>query len=322
MKRHQNPARASRGQQYQSATLTEGHFDSATVKVAAKIAKRARQQGAYLGRGNFGEVYGIEGHVVKYPVLRDIHDRPRSPAEARGYLLHEAGVANELAEAGHRIVPVTVFVELPDGTPALVREYGEPLSKVAADEVVALEKGLYDVEATGKHGWDVADELLVMRRKDGTLFVADVGWWRVRQKPRSGWAGASLLPDLLGRWAVSAGLPKTTKKGLAINFAAKMDYLLGEIAILETEEHPDDYENWGEDLGPELAGQIAQRIESGLAVPDDVIDLLIRVERALERKGITIAVDTTPDLLRKLKRRTRIRRRRTQRDLQELRAAR
>ena len=236
--------------------------------------------------------------------------------------MHEAGVANELAEAGHRIVPVTVFVELPDGTPALVREYGEPLSKVAADEVVALEKGLYDVEATGKHGWDVADELLVMRRKDGTLFVADVGWWRVRQEPRSGWAGASLLPDLLGRWAVSAGLPKTTKKGLAINFAAKMDYLLGEIAILETEEHPDDYENWGEDLGPELAGQIAQRIESGLAVPDDVIDLLIRVERALERKGITIAVDTTPDLLRKLKRRTKIRRRRTQRDLQELRAAR
>ena len=287
-RRRRNPARASRGEQYQSATLTNGHFDTATVKVATKIAEKARRQGKKLGRGNFGEVYGIGGHVVKFPVL-DGFNRQKTPEQARAYLLHEAGVANELAEAGHRVVPVTVFVELPDGTPALVREYGEPLSKVTTDEVAALEEGLYDVEATGKQGWDVADELLVMRRKDGTLFVADVGWWRVRKKARKhGVYDSSEVPSLLSRWAKSVGLPARVQIALSFDLLRQENSLADLIVELEETTDPDDVIAllMAEDYGPDLANPIAERLDLGLPVSNAALSILNRIQMSLDRLGL------------------------------------
>ena len=287
--RHRNPARASRGEQYQSATLTDGHFDTATVKAATKIAQKARRDGKRLGRGNFGEVYGIGGHVVKFPVL-DGYNRQKTPEQARGYLLHEAGVANELAEVGHRVVPVTVFVELPDGTPALVREYGEPLSKVTTDEIAALEKGLYAVEATGKHGWDVADELLVMRRKDGTLFVADVGWWRVRKKARKhDFMDRSDVPGLLSGWAKSVGLPKKVRDALAFDFSYRIRHLLDLIENVADAEDEDDLfvTLLVQDEIPEMRAAIENRIALDLPVPAQASKALRSAEKAVARLGIS-----------------------------------
>jgi hypothetical protein len=288
-RRHRNPARASRGEQYQSATLTDGHFDAATVKAATKIAQKARLQGKKLGRGNFGEVYGIGGHVVKFPVLGG-YNRQKTPAEARGYLLHEAGVANELAEAGHRVVPVTVFVELPDGTPALVREYGEPLSKITTDEVAALEKGLYDVEATGKQGWDVADELLVMRRKDGTLFVADVGWWRARKKARKhNYEDRSDVPGLLSHWTKSVGLPKKVQDALDFDF----NYKIGRVyALMEDMKDAEDEDDLfvallAEDEVPELQAAIDARTALGFPVPAAAPKTLKDARAALAAFGVS-----------------------------------
>ena len=288
-RRHRNPARASRGEQYQSATLTDGHFDTATVKVATKIAQKARKKGQKLGRGNFGEVYGIDGHVVKFPVL-DGYNRQKTPEQARGYLLHEAGVANELAEDGHRVVPVTVFVELADGTPALVREYGKSLSKVTTDEVAALEKGLYDVEATGKQGWDVADELLVMRRKDGTLFVADVGWWRVRKKARKhNYEDRSDVPGLLSHWAKSVGLPTNIQKALDIDF----NYKIGRVyALMEDMKDAEDEDDLfvvllAEDEVPEMQAVVDARTALGLPVPSAATKAIKDARAALAAFGVS-----------------------------------
>ena len=113
------------------------------------------------------------------------------------------------------MVPLTVYVELADGTPALVREYGSVLRKVDMKEIAKLEHDLYAVEREGI-GWDVADELLVMRRKDGSLFVADVGFWRKRKKPRtaSGWDSHTDVPDLLSQWARSVDLPESVRTAL------------------------------------------------------------------------------------------------------------
>lgn len=288
-RRHRNPARASRGAEYQSATLTDGHFDLATVKAATKIAQKARRQGKRLGRGNFGEVYGIGGHIVKFPVLEG-YNRKKTPEEARGYLLHEAGVANELAEAGHRVVPVTVFVELPDGTPALVREYGEPLSKVTTEEVAALEKGLYAIESAGKQGWDVADELLVMRRKDGSLFVADVGWWRARKKARKhNYEDRSDVPGLLSHWAKSVGLPVEVQKALNIDF----NYKIGRVyALMEDMKDAEDEDDLfvallAEDEVPELQAAIDARTAIGFPVPVAAPKALRAARTALAGFGVS-----------------------------------
>ena len=285
-RRHRNPARASRGAAYQSATLTDGHFDTATVKAATRIAAKARKQGKPLGRGNFGETFGIGGHVVKFPVLTDIHGRTRTPAEARGYLLHEAGVANELAEEGHRVVPVTVFVELPGGTPALVREYGEPLSKVSSADIARLENDLYAVEATGRYGWDIADELLVMRRKDGSLFVADVGWWRARKQAREhNFMDRSDVPDLLVRWAGMVGLPDAVKAALRTDFRYATRRLLKAVASAEKVRKDDVFMDLlVEDAIPEMEERIEKRRAVDLPVPPEAIQALQAAYEVARRK--------------------------------------
>ena len=312
--------------QYQSATLTEGHFEDKVVKTATRIAEAARTKGKHLGDGNFGRAFLYGGHVVKYPRAgKSGYGHEYTPEQYKGYLLHEAGVANELVAAGHAVVPTTVYVELADGTPALVREYGDTLKTVSTEEIGAMETALRAIEDAGEHGWDVADELLVLRRENGSLFVADVGWWRVRdQKRQHDWSDHSDVPALLSRWAKAAGLPENVWKILGEDLKQKAHSISNVLAETATSTDPNDvYFDWlADDLGPELARPIAERGEVGLPVPDDAWALLAQIEAELARVGRSIDPYVPRDTMRKLRRQGEMRRRRTERELGELRAGR
>lgn len=171
------------------AYLTPGHFETREARQAAEIATKARTgEARYLGRGNFGEAFLVTTErgpvVVKVAAEVDIHGRRWSLEHQRQNFLHEAGVANELEEAGSRIVPRTVYVELPGGVPALVREYGVPVKRWSArararglltvQEFEAVEQELVAVENAG---WRVQDTIDLYRRRDGSIFVGDVGLW-------------------------------------------------------------------------------------------------------------------------------------------------
>lgn len=174
-----------------NATLTPDHFELPTVQQAERIAARARQDGEKLGRGNFGQAYKVPdpdapgGYVlVKLPAKKDMHGREWNLGELRSWFIHEAGVANELSEFTS-VVPHTVYVEV-KGRPALVREYGELVeNKLTVPEFDALAEELARIAA--RH-WKISDDLLVARRPDGSLFIADVGvWFPVDLADRSVW---------------------------------------------------------------------------------------------------------------------------------------
>jgi hypothetical protein len=60
-------ARASRGEQYQSATLTGDHAVEPQVLAARRWVDEARLQGKFLGNGHFGDVYLHEGLTTVGP---------------------------------------------------------------------------------------------------------------------------------------------------------------------------------------------------------------------------------------------------------------
>jgi hypothetical protein len=234
MKRKNNPARAGRSE-YRSRevreirdggpyytvksewlthppTLTEGHFYLPEVREAAVVAEHGREHGASLGRGNFGLTYltqTVHGPVVvKVAATEALYgNRQRwSRVDQQNNMMHEAGVANELADMGYDVVPRTTYVELADGTPALVREYGDLADSVTPDEFYALETRLLALEKAT--GWRVQDDLLVLRRPDGSLFIGDVGIWQP-PSARNGKTRAydpldSSLGSLLSKFAEAA----------------------------------------------------------------------------------------------------------------------
>lgn len=161
--------------------LTAEHDADARVQAALELADRAhRGEGRKLGEGNFGVAYQVDDQggervVVKFPQAKDIHGRPWSHVQQVENLMHEAGVANELGEAGFTIVPQIIYVTLHDGTPALVREYGDPVKTLTVKEFAEVEDALVAVEQLG---WRVEDSIDLYRRHDGSLFVGDVGFWR------------------------------------------------------------------------------------------------------------------------------------------------
>lgn len=200
------------------ARLTPDHNDLPVVKAARAIA--ARWQAAWtsrawerLGRGNFGIAYKVprsDGDLtLKFAADANIHERPYSRTEQTQALMHEAGIANELKAEGYSVIPVIVYVELDDGTPVLVREYGEPVDAKhppTEAEVDALEAELYAIEDSG---WAVLDELAVYRRPDGALFIGDVGFWQAPSGPRPGAPPRHRSPmdshvyGLVDRWLAS-----------------------------------------------------------------------------------------------------------------------
>lgn len=199
--RKANPAKAarevkSRGKRgdtrwdREPAYLTAGHHSRADTRRAAKIASTIAERGASLGKGNFGEVYWLDepqyaDFIVKVPTATNLHGRRWTEMEQRNNLLHEAGVANELTDAGFGdVVPSTVFVELADGRPALIREYGEPVDELSPMEYTTLERRLYEMER--QTGWRLQDLLQVYRRRSGGVFVGDVGLWKAPVEVRVG----------------------------------------------------------------------------------------------------------------------------------------
>jgi hypothetical protein len=165
-----------------------------------------------LGRGNFGQTFltqTAKGPItVKVAAAQALYGNKQrwTRADQQRNMMHEAGVANELAEMGYDVVPRTIYVELSDGTPALVREYGDLADTLTPDEFYALETRLLALEQ--ETGWRVQDDLLALRRPDGSLFIGDVGIWQpptVRQGKKSTYSTMdSSLGALLTNLAASA----------------------------------------------------------------------------------------------------------------------
>jgi hypothetical protein len=197
------------------ARLTRGHNRLPETIEAARSASRLDMEGyrtsdgeyrraQHLGSGNFGHAYRVDTddgpRVVKVPTSVSMHQRPWSHVEQTRNMMHEAGVANELASKGYRCIPKIVFTRH-GGTPTLVREYGEPVETMTAKEYASLERELVDIER--KRGWRVLDDLALYRRRNGSIFVGDVGFWqapekRVRGTKRAPWkAFDSSLDSLL-----------------------------------------------------------------------------------------------------------------------------
>lgn len=163
------------------AHVTEGHWQEPEVVEAARIAAKTQQgYDKHLGDGNFGVTYRVETpdgtRVVKVPAAYNMHRQPWTRAEQSRNLLHEAGVANELAALGYGAVPRGVYTEWGGGTPAFVREYGEPVTSITPAEYAEIERQLLSIERD--HRWRVEDDLQLYRRADGSLFVGDVGIWQ------------------------------------------------------------------------------------------------------------------------------------------------
>ncbi len=215
--------------------VSRDHWKRPDTAQAARIASRlkvapqsysytrdGKRQYGYvdpLGSGNFGAAYKVEAddapYVVKVASATNVHGRPWMRDEQTRNLRQEAGIANELASLGYSIVPRTTYVELDGGTPALVREYGEPLQTMTGAEYAELESQLLAIER--KHGWRVYDELSLYRRRDGSIFVGDVGFWRApsilaKGKRRREWRAmdsslGGLLQDAQKRHGVPDVMP-------------------------------------------------------------------------------------------------------------------
>lgn len=267
---------------YEGARLTDDHVHDPALRA---LADAAETTGELLGNGNFGVAYRVAGErgpvVVKLPTERDMHGRNRTRESQVAMFLHEAGIANELA-GRFTVVPVTAYVETSDGRPALVREYGEPLGGTTTiAEIADLEHQLYAVEAEGT--WDVADELLVLRRPGGSLFVADVGWWRKRAKPRgSSWMDGGDVPDLLYRWArreigeAVAGALSAGRTFYGTGPKTALAYVAEDLAAYAL---PADWESLVVTLEtqlPHVREAVRLRDEVGLPVPPEARDLVAR----------------------------------------------
>jgi len=261
--RQANPARARRdrrvGGQWQltPASLTDDHYERAETQLATEQAKRILADGVLLGEGNFGKVYWLDDPdhadvVLKVPRDRALygHQQEWTPEQKRDNLLHEAGVANEIRELGSTIVPDTVFVELGGDTPALVREYGEPIEHLSPTDYAEVEAALMALEP---HGWRVQDELLVMRRPDGSLFVADVGVWSHDEK-----VTLSELGSLLARWAESYGMDLR---------GATLPSLARDVESYESFAEFDEDGSFATMERRNLANALAKRREAGLPTP-------------------------------------------------------
>jgi hypothetical protein len=287
-----NPAVPARDLgQIRQARITPGHADRPEVRAAREIGTTAQLTGEPLGRGNFGATFRVDApdgspRVVKLPVEADVHGRTWDRMDLRAYFIHEAGIAEHLRTRGHTVVPKSVFVDLPNGGFAIVREYGEIATLAdVLDQLPAFERALIAVEADGVQ---VNDDLLVARRPDGSLFVADVGFWSLStdHPPHS---LAWLLRDALGALgapedvldAVRAGSlahPRNTRTfgGFDPDVLASFveDGLDPTRYFEDYARQVDGRDRLGlyvpEDVRAELADQVQILTRAGLPVPDDV----------------------------------------------------
>ena len=212
------------------AHLTADHWQDPAVIAAKDVANRTRSwsfalrpaasdeessligQSRQVGQGNFGIVYRVDTldgpRRVKIPAPYNVHQKTWTWEEQRANLLHDVGVSNEVRALGFDVVPVQVYTEF-GGTPALVGEWGEPVTELSGAEYGALEEALVAIERD--HGWRVRDDLQVYRRPDGSVYVGDVGFWGAPD-PQQKWTHqTTALPQLLDR------LQQQTLAGLTVD---------------------------------------------------------------------------------------------------------
>lgn len=175
------------------AHVTADHWNDPAVIEARALAEALRwEHNTLLGVGNFGVAYHARGRdgappkVVKMPAAHNMHGQPWGRDAQRHNLLHEAGVANELAALGYAVVPRGVYTEWDGGTPTFVREYGEPVTTLTPAEYGALEAELLSIEQDQR--WRVEDDLQLYRRPDGSVFVGDVGVWQAPSGHTKTWS--------------------------------------------------------------------------------------------------------------------------------------
>lgn len=289
--RRRNPARARRDRALpredgfdwvtEPAHLTDGHFNEADVVEALRIVETSPRQRTLLGQGNFGVTYSVPVGdryvVVKLPADKDVHGRTWKIPEQRQNFLHEAGVANELTALGVRIVPETVYVETPEGLPALVREYGEPVTAMSLDDFIVVEQALADVEALD---WRVEDEIDLYVRPDGTFFVGDVGIWHpisrgTDGKPRGMWEDDSSLDHLVP--ILAAKLLGKPYREMPTLFNLKRNTRWA-AEMVEEHEAGEELSGFQRHHGKLVVGglrqKVARRHQLGLPVPPDALAVL------------------------------------------------
>lgn len=190
-KRNSAIARRGEGDDAEPARTTADHWTDPAVIEAARIAESVqRGYNRRMGAGNFGVGYRADTpsgpRLVKLPAEHNLHEQPWSRAQQTAHIMHEAGVANELSALGYSLIPRGVYTEWGGGTPAFVREFGEPVTSLTPAEYGAVEAELLSIERD--HGWMVVDELQLYRRPDGSVYVGDVGLWQPPPRAKRAWS--------------------------------------------------------------------------------------------------------------------------------------
>lgn len=282
LRSRENPAIARRGRR--PPRLTRGHYKLQETIAARKDVEEVFRIGTkhhILGNGAFGLAYHLRGSpvAVKLPTATDLGGHPWSRSDQRDNLLNEAGVANELAARGYTIVPRIVYIELKDGTPALAREYGEPVTVLTRAEFEILERETTDVEL--KAGWDISDDQSLYRRADGSIFVGDVGEWVRRTTP---WIRSM---SVLGRW-----LEEIASKLVGIDVATLPHVFDDTMRVRDDIRHLtiDTAYAMGRNLYDLTLG-VTSRRNAGLSVPTKVIAAVTAAERAIKRGGPDIQAE-------------------------------
>jgi hypothetical protein len=265
------------------AHLTPDHQSEPQTLAARQWAAKVFDQGVELGQGNFGVSYRVDTSrgpvVVKIPAKRNIHGEEWDRKRLRGWFLHEAGVANELTAKGYRVVPWTVFVDRPLRTEidhpelpfALVREYGEEVRRLTPEEWYSLERSLYDLEV--ETGWHPNDDLLVLRRPDGSLFIGDVGIWSApSSQPQTDIGANSSLSWMLQKAAGQLVSPQAAKapplSSLLYSLRRAQDFET-EIGKRQRRLGNVVFDMWA-DLVEDLRRDAERRQAAGLVVPSEV----------------------------------------------------
>ena len=245
-----NPVRARRGSDASAKPrLTRGHLSLPETREAAKRAARTTLRTGFswrdggtdedpvyryghaqlVGTGNFGMVYRVDdarGPVaVKLPAAHDLARAAWSRDKQTDWMRQEAGVANELAAKGYSVIPRGVYTEFEGGTPAFVREWGEPVTSLTGQEFADLERQLLAIER--RHGWRIHDDLVLYRRADGTVFVGDVGFWEApRPGPKRKWeAMQSELPHLVQKLLKAVPLLSPDGAPARVRFVTDLELL-------------------------------------------------------------------------------------------------
>lgn len=283
------PPHLTRGHKHDPATIEATRTASHVVANSYRLGNGESAWPRHLGAGNFGIAWRIDTddgpRVVKLAAATNVHNRPWTREEQTRNLLHEAGVANELRALGFSCVPRAVFVRFAGGTPALVREYGEPAGVLTGAEYADLEAQLVAIERV--HGWQVHDDLALYRRADGTVFVGDVGFW---QAPRPLLAGEkrrpwkdfdSSLNGLLERAQREHGIvPGVTTLP---RFWTLTSFLLDTSASARP--RTDVRDAMEADLSEEFLDTVRQRVEAGVPLPKELAPWIAAAEKVLQQHG-------------------------------------